>query len=50
VRFTGFVGTALIEVMGGPITVTETEDEVVIQSSDITVRIRKAQNPESGRR
>jgi len=42
VRFTGVVGTAFVEVTGGPVAVTENEDEVVIRSGDITVRIRKA--------
>jgi membrane-associated protease RseP (regulator of RpoE activity) len=40
-RFTGMLGDAHIQVTGGPITVSRTEEEVVIQSRDITVRIRK---------
>ncbi|MDH3457088.1 MAG: PDZ domain-containing protein [Gemmatimonadota bacterium] len=40
-RFTGILGDAHIQVTGGPITVSRTEEEVVIQSRDITVRIRK---------
>ncbi len=40
-RFTGVLGDAHIQVTGGPITVSRTEEEVVIQSRDITVRIRK---------
>ncbi len=39
-RYSGTVGDAHILVTGGPITVTRTEDEVVIRSQDITVRIR----------
>jgi membrane-associated protease RseP (regulator of RpoE activity) len=40
-RFSGTVGDAHVVVTGGPITVTRTDDEVVIQSRDITVRITK---------
>ena len=40
-RFSGTVGDAHVVVTGGPITVTRTDDEVVIQSRDITVRIRR---------
>jgi predicted metalloprotease with PDZ domain len=40
-RFTGVLGDAHIQVTGGPITVSRTEEEVVIQSRDITVRIRR---------
>lgn len=40
-RFTGVLGNAHIQVTGGPITVSRTDEEVVIQSRDITVRIRK---------
>lgn len=41
-RFSGTIGDALVQVTGGPITVTRNEDEVVIRSQDITVRIKKA--------
>jgi membrane-associated protease RseP (regulator of RpoE activity) len=40
-RFSGTVGDAHILVTGGPITVNRTDDEIVIRSQDITVRIRK---------
>jgi len=40
-RFTGVVGDAHIVVTGGPITVSQTDTEVVIQSQDIVVRITK---------
>jgi len=40
-RFSGVVGNAFIEVTGGPITVSRTEDEVLIRSQDITVRIKR---------
>jgi hypothetical protein len=40
-RFTGLVGDVLIQVTGGPITVEESDTEVVIRSRDITVRISK---------
>jgi membrane-associated protease RseP (regulator of RpoE activity) len=41
-RFSGTIGDALVQVTGGPITVTRNEDEIVIRSQDITVRIKKA--------
>ncbi len=40
-RFSGVIGDALVEVTGGPITVQRTEDEIVIRSADITVRIKR---------
>jgi len=40
-RFSGTVGDAHILVTGGPITVNRTNEEIVIRSQDITVRIRK---------
>jgi predicted metalloprotease with PDZ domain len=40
-RFTGVVGDAHIVVTGGPITVSHTDTEVVIQSRDIVVKITK---------
>lgn len=40
-RFSGVVGNAFIEVTGGPISVSRTEDEVLIRSQDITVRIKR---------
>ncbi len=40
-RFSGVVGNAFIEVTGGTISVSRTDDEVVIRSRDITVRIKK---------
>ena len=40
-RFSGVIGDALVEVAGGPITVQRTEDEIVIRSADITVRIKR---------
>ncbi|MEJ2237194.1 MAG: PDZ domain-containing protein [Gemmatimonadales bacterium] len=43
-RFSGVVGNAFIEVTGGPISVSRTEDEVVIRSQDITVRIKRTGN------
>lgn len=42
-RFTGVIGDAVVEVSGGPITVHRTENEIVIRSADITVRIRRAE-------
>ena len=41
-RFSGSLGDAVVQVTGGPITVRRTEDEIVIRSQDITVRIKKA--------
>ncbi|NNG17715.1 MAG: PDZ domain-containing protein [Gemmatimonadales bacterium] len=41
-RFSGTIGDAIVQVTGGPITVTRNEDEIVIRSQDITVRIKKA--------
>ncbi len=41
-RFSGSLGDAVIQVTGGRVTVTRTDDEIVIQSSDITVRIRRS--------
>jgi hypothetical protein len=35
------IGDALVEVTGGPITVQRTDDEIVIRSADITVRIKR---------
>jgi len=49
VRFTGVVGNAFVQVTGGPVAVTENKDEVVIQSGDITVRIRKTSGGEGVR-
>jgi len=40
-RFTGALGDAHILVTGGPITVSQTDTEVIIQSQDILVRITK---------
>lgn len=40
-RYTGVVGDAHVVVTGGPITVSRTDDEVIIQSGDIRVRITK---------
>jgi hypothetical protein len=40
-RFSGTIGDAIVQVTGGPITVTRNEDEIVIRSQDITVRIKK---------
>jgi membrane-associated protease RseP (regulator of RpoE activity) len=40
-RFSGVIGDALVEVTGGPITVQRTDDEIVIRSADITVRIKR---------
>jgi len=45
-RFTSLVGDVLIQVTGGPITVEESESEVVIRSRDITVRISKTDETE----
>ena len=40
-RFTGTIGHALVQVTGGVVSVTETDDEIVIRGADITVRIRR---------
>ena len=40
-RFSGVIGGAFIQVTGSPVTVSHTDEEVVIQSDDLTVRIRK---------
>ena len=40
-RFTGVVGDAHVVVTGGPITVSQTDTEVIIQSRDIVVKITK---------
>jgi C-terminal processing protease CtpA/Prc len=40
-RFTGTIGDALVQVTGGMVSVTQTEDEIVIRSADVTVRIRR---------
>jgi membrane-associated protease RseP (regulator of RpoE activity) len=40
-RFTGVLGDAHIVVTGGPITVSRTDDEMIIQSGDIRVRITR---------
>jgi membrane-associated protease RseP (regulator of RpoE activity) len=40
-RFSGIVGDAFVQVTGSPVTVSHTDDEVVIRSNDITVRIRR---------
>jgi len=40
-RFTGVVGDAHVVVTGGPITVSRTDDEVIIVSGDIRVRITR---------
>jgi membrane-associated protease RseP (regulator of RpoE activity) len=45
-RFSGVIGDALVEVTGGPITVQRTEDEIVIRSADITVRIKRTDKTE----
>ncbi|HEX9726998.1 MAG TPA: PDZ domain-containing protein [Gemmatimonadales bacterium] len=49
VRFTGLLGDALIEVTGQPVTVTQSETEIIIRSGDITVRIRKTSEQERER-
>lgn len=41
VRYSGVLGDASIQVTGGPISVTQTETEIIIVSGDITVKIRK---------
>jgi membrane-associated protease RseP (regulator of RpoE activity) len=41
-RFTGTIGDALVQVTGGVVSVTQTDDEIVIRSAEITVRIRRA--------
>jgi membrane-associated protease RseP (regulator of RpoE activity) len=41
-RFSGMVGDSHVLVTGGPITVTRTENEIVITSKDISVRIRSS--------
>jgi membrane-associated protease RseP (regulator of RpoE activity) len=40
-RYTGVLGDAHIVVTGGPVTVSRTDDEVIIVSGDIRVRIAK---------
>jgi membrane-associated protease RseP (regulator of RpoE activity) len=40
-RYTGTIGDALVQVTGAPVSVTQTDDEIVIRSADVTVRIRK---------
>ncbi len=40
-RFSGVLGDTFIQVTGGPITVRRTETEVIIRSSDITVRVSR---------
>jgi membrane-associated protease RseP (regulator of RpoE activity) len=40
-RFTGTIGNAAIQVTGGAVSVTQTDDEIVIRGGDITVRIRR---------
>jgi len=40
-RFSGVVGDTQVLVTGGPVSVNRTEDEVVIQAGDVTVRIRR---------
>jgi membrane-associated protease RseP (regulator of RpoE activity) len=40
-RFSGLVGDTHVLVTGGPVSVNRTEDEVVIQAGDVTVRIRR---------
>ena len=44
VRFTGLLGDALIQVTGAPVTVYQSETEVIIRSGDITVRIKKTEH------
>jgi membrane-associated protease RseP (regulator of RpoE activity) len=44
-RFSGVVGNAHVLVTGGPVSVNRTEDEVVIQAGDITVRVRRTGTP-----
>lgn len=41
-RFSGSLGDAVIQVTGGRVTVTRTDDEIIIRSSDITVRITRS--------
>lgn len=41
-RFTGSLGDAVVQVTGGRVSVMETDDEIVIRSSDITVRITRS--------
>jgi membrane-associated protease RseP (regulator of RpoE activity) len=40
-RFTGTIGNTAVQVTGGAVSVTQTDDEIVIRSADITVRIRR---------
>jgi membrane-associated protease RseP (regulator of RpoE activity) len=40
-RFSGSLGDVTVRVTGGRVSVTRTETEIVIQSSDVTVRIRR---------
>jgi hypothetical protein len=40
-RYSGSLGDTVIQVTGGRVTVTRTDDEIVIKSSDITVRITR---------
>jgi S1-C subfamily serine protease len=48
-RFSGTVGDAHVVVTGGPITVTRNENEVVVRSRDITVRITRVPEREERR-
>ncbi len=41
-RYSGGLGDVLVEVSGAPVTVTQTENEVIIKSQEITVRIKKS--------
>jgi len=41
VRYTGRLGDTMIEVTGEPVTVTQDENEIVIRTSTVTIRLRR---------
>lgn len=49
-RFSGVIGDSHVLVSGGPVSVNRTDDEIVIQTGDITVRIRRTGSAEDGSR
>jgi S1-C subfamily serine protease len=44
VRYTGSLGDTMIEVTGEPVTVTQTDNRIIIRSSTVTVTLRKGGN------
>ncbi len=49
-RFSGVIGDSHVLVSGGPVNVNRTDDEIVIQAGDITVRVRRTGGKEDGSR